>query len=189
MAGGSTNVNIADQVTPVVADQKIDDRQLLELVLRPYRTHCRYLKTAVLDVTGESSATVSGMFEIDESCYIDDTGHFNAVEFNICYNQLAYYLIAKSVQDGLVPAFREWTLDDFWHRQLPNILITDFRSTFKRQMHGRRFSGSVTLTNVRRLEKSMRWNPLILLYTSCQFWDSMGGVSGGDVKIAITDPA
>ena len=73
---------------------------------------------------------------------IGDTGHFNSVEFNICYNQLIYYLIAKSVQEGLLPALRGWTLDDFWRSQLPDILITNFSSSFKRKMRGKRFFGS-----------------------------------------------
>jgi hypothetical protein len=185
--GKGRSVSIADQQTADVATYE-SDHELLPLVLRPYRTHCRYLKTAVVEVGEDPGLTVSGDFAIDESCYIDDTGHFNAVEFNICYNQLAYYLIAKSVQEGLLPVFREWALDDFWRLQLANILITEFRSRFKREMRGKRFSGSVSVTDVVRLEKSDRWNPLIVLYTSCRFWDELGGLCRGEVKIAITNP-
>lgn len=181
------SVSSADEQTAAVATYETD-QELLPLVLRPYRMHCRYLKTAILGAAEDPGLTVSGDFEIDESCYIDDTGHFNSVEFNICYNQLAYYLIAKSVQEGLLPVFREWALDDFWRLQLANILITDFRSSFKREMRGKRFSGSVSLSKVVRLEKSERWNSLIVLYTSCRFWDDQGGLCRGDVKIAITNP-
>jgi hypothetical protein len=132
--------------------------------------------------------TVSGEFVIEESCYIDDTGHFNAVEFNICYNQLAYYLIAKSVKEGLLPVLRDWSLEDFWRLQLPNILIIDFHSTFKREMRGRVFSGSLSFTDVVRLDRSDWWNPLIVLRTSCRFWDGTGGNCRGEVKLAITNP-
>ena len=183
------SVSMASQQTAVAT--YVTDQDLLPLVLRPYRRHCRYLKTAILEAPkapGDPGLTLSGDFEIGESCYIDDTGHFNAVEFNICYNQLAYYLIAKAVQEGLLPVFSEWTLDDFWRLQLADILITDFRSSFKRKMRGRRFSGCVSLRNVVRLEKSERWNPLVVLYTSCRFWDDNGGLCQGDVKIAITNP-
>jgi hypothetical protein len=180
-------VSIAGQQTATVATYETD-RELLSLVLRPYKMHCRYLKTADLEAAQDPGPTVAGNFEIDESCYIDDTGHFNSVEFNICYNQLAYYLIAKSVQEGLLPAFRDWRLDDFWRRQLPNILITDLRSRFQREIRGKRFSGSISLTNLVRLEKSQRWNRLIVLYTSCRFWDDKGGLCRGEVKIAITNP-
>lgn len=180
-------MTIADQDGAVVATYA-NDRELLALVLRPYRAHCQYLRTAVLEVAQNQMPTVSGDFEIGESCYIDDTGHFNAVEFNICYNQLIYYLIAKSVQEGLLPALRGWTLDDFWRSQLPDILITDFSSSFKRKMRGKRFFGRVSLTDVLRLDKSAWWKQLIVLRTSCRFWDEPGGLSVGKVTIAITNP-
>ena len=180
-------MSIADQDGAVVAANAADP-ELLSLVLRPYRVHCQYLKTAVLELAQNQLPMVSGDFEIGESCYIDDTGHFNAVEFNICYNQLAYYLIAKSVQEGLLPALRGWTLDDFWRSQLPDILITDLSSSFKRKMRGKRFSGSVSLADVVRLEKTDLWNPLIVMHTSCRFWDEPGGLCVGKVTIAITNP-
>jgi hypothetical protein len=181
---------------PLTADQDgavaatyATDRELLAKVLRPYWEHCQYLKTAVLEAPGDKGPTVAGDFEIGESCYINDTGHFNAVEFNICYNQLAYYLIAKSVQEGLLSVLRSWTLEDFWRLQLPDILIVDFRSSFKHKMRGKRFSGSVSVTDVVRVEKSDCWNPMVVLYTSCRFWDEPGGLAVGKVTLAITNPA
>jgi hypothetical protein len=180
-------VSITEQDEAVVATYATD-RELLSRVLRPYREHCQYLKTAVLEVAQNQMPTVSGELEIGESCYIDDTGHFNAVEFNICYNQLIYYLIAKSVQEGLLPALRGWTLDDFWRAQLPDILITDFNSRFKRTMRGKRFFGNVSVADVVRFDKSAWWGPLIVLHTSCRFWDAPGGLSVGKVTIAIKNP-
>jgi len=180
-------VSIADQDEAVVATYA-NDPELLSQVLRPYRAHCQYLKTAVLEVASNQMPTVAGDLGIGESCYIDDTGHFNAVEFNICYNQLIYYLIAKSVKEGLVPALRSWTLDDFWRAQLPDILITEFRSRFKRTMRGKRFFGSVSLADVVRVDQSAWSKPLIVLHTTCRFWDEPGGLSVGKVTIAIQNP-
>jgi FcoT-like thioesterase domain len=65
-------------------------------VLQPYRANAKYLHAAELTyvrsdaaANDEASLVVGrGHFTIPASCYIDDTGHFNAVEFNICYNQL-----------------------------------------------------------------------------------------------------
>jgi hypothetical protein len=188
-------VSITDLDRAAVATYPADP-ELLSLVLRPYRAkNCQYLRTAVLELAQNQLPTVSGDFEIGESCYIDDTGHFNSVEFNICYNQLIYYLIAKSVQEGLLPALRGWTLDDFWRSQLPDILITSFSSSFKRKMQARRFFGSVSLEDVVRVDKSAWSQSLIVLHTSCRFWDEPpvnrggpGGLSVGKVTIAITNP-
>ena len=99
---------------------------LLDRVLTPYKTTCRYLLDATVRYprAARSIAAASGTFSIPESCYIASTGHFNAVEFNICYNQIVYFSIAKAVQERLSPAFEGWTLEDFWRRQLPDIRIS-----------------------------------------------------------------
>ena len=67
--------------------------EFLSRVLKPYREHCCYLKSANFQhhkTGGIQGLTLHGQFSIDDSCYIDDTGHFNAVEYNICFNQIAY---------------------------------------------------------------------------------------------------
>ena len=96
---------------------------LLDRVLRPYKPNCRYLKAMTID----ADDGVRGFAElaIGESCYIDDTGHLNSVEVNIAYNQMLYYVIATAVRERLVAAFADWTMDDYWRRQLPGILIAE----------------------------------------------------------------
>ncbi|MFK4106595.1 FcoT family thioesterase [Streptomyces sp. NPDC019531] len=172
-----------------------NDPDLLSRVLRPYRSKdTRYLKSAVLTVTaaedqaGGSRLSAVCEFEIPESCYIDDTGHFNSVEFNICYNQMLYYGVAKAVQEKLVPPFSGWTMDDYWNRQLANFLITDFRSTFKRSMRGRVFHGEIEFADIVEWEGSDIRDPLLALRTLCRYWDEYGGGCHGEVRIAITDP-
>lgn len=189
MLNSTHTMSIAEQ-PPVQLVRYETDTELLSQVLRPYRSHCQYLKSAVLEAAPgpRDQVTVSGEFEIGDSCYIDDTGHFNSVEFNICYNQMAYYLIAKSVKDGLLDVFRNWMLDDFWRLQLGNVLITDFKSAFKREMRGKRFSGAVSVIDVVKLEKTERWDPLVVIRTSCNYWDETGGNCRGEVKIAISNP-
>src|SRR5262245_14047302 len=116
------------------------DNALLDDVLLPYKENCRYLKTALVEPgEQERDLSVHCTFEIPESCYIVDTGHFNAVEFNICYNQMAYYLLAKAVQESLIEPFDAWSMADYWERQLPNILIADFQSKFRRPIQSAAF--------------------------------------------------
>jgi len=104
------------------------DQQLLTRVLRPYRKNCGYMRSARLVADGDPVAggriTVHGELSIPESCYIDDTGHFNSVEFNICYKQLIYYAVAKSVQEKLMASFARWSRQRYWQRQLTDFLIT-----------------------------------------------------------------
>ena len=84
-----------------------DNLNLLRLILIPYKPHCRYFQNAFLTARGE--------FSISESCYIAETGHFNAVEFNICFNQLSYYLIAECSHHQLLNDFSGWDINKFTH--------------------------------------------------------------------------
>jgi hypothetical protein len=170
-----------------------NDPDLLYQVLRPYRAkNCEYLKHAEVFVTGEppehGTVRLACEFEIPESCYIDDTGHFNSVEFNICYNQMAYFMVAKSVQEKLFRPFSAWSIEDFWTRQLGDILITDFRSAFRVQMRGRLFRGELELTDAIEWDGTDIRDPLVVLRTRCRYWDETGGDCHGEVSAAITDP-
>ena len=168
------------------------DTELLRLVLRPYRPHTSYLRSARIAVstTPADEGGISALcdFEIPESCYIDDTGHFNSVELNICFNQMLYFVLAQAVRHGLLEAFAGWTLEDFWIRQLADILITDFRSSFKRKMNGRRFSAEISIDTVAQWQGNDVRGPLIVVDTTSRFWDDFGGNCIAHVKIAITDP-
>jgi hypothetical protein len=155
-------------------------------VLAPYKSHCRYVKGAVIELpNGDPDADflvrIRGDLTIDESCYIDDTGHFNSVEFNICYNQLVYLLMAQCVQSGLLPCFERWTYDEYLRRQLPDVLIHDFASRFSKPMHIAEFSGTVDILGANERRK------FLLLRTRCSFRDDHGGKSDGEVSLAIVD--
>ncbi|MFK4267782.1 FcoT family thioesterase [Streptomyces milbemycinicus] len=163
-----------------------DDPALRERVLRPYRTNCRYLGPAEIRLDNEA-VTASGAFRIGESCYIDDTGHFNAVEFNICFNQIAYYLIAKCAQNRLPPVFAAWTLDDYWQRQLSDILITRFTSRFHRAIRGQEFRGELSFTDFKLRSGDNGRAPLALIESECRFWDEGGGRCTGEIQIALTN--
>ncbi|NEB62593.1 hypothetical protein G3I61_23420 [Streptomyces diastaticus] len=166
-----------------------NDPDLLTRVLTPYRDNCQYLKSAEV-VLGDSEDHVARAlcaFEIEESCYIDSTGHFNAVEFNICYNQMFYYIAAKAVQDGLFAPFDRWTMQDYWDRQLPDILIAKLSSSYRRAIHTGRFEGEIVVDKVLEREPSADRGAMVVLNTSCRFWDQADGDSRGEVKIVITN--
>jgi hypothetical protein len=169
------------------------DRELLDGVLRPYRPHCRYLKSATVTAAGDPAdggrLGMTGEFEIPESCYIDDTGHFNSVEFNICYNQMFYYLAAAAVADRLARPFSGWTMADFWRRQLSDFLIVDFRSTFRRAISCRRFSGELTVVDIVDWTGSDGREPFTLVRTECRYADDRGGRCRGEVRLAVTGSA
>jgi hypothetical protein len=163
-------------------------------ILRPYRPISRYLKEAVIthfrDKASEGPAATSGLitaegkFAIEESCYIDDTGHFNAVEFNLCFNQLAYYVIAASVKHRLIDAFANWDIDEYRRRQLPDILIAKMSAQFARPVHGAAFDGWLDITKVSKSSKGH-----IFLTMEVAFTDKHDGFAEGEVTLAIVSRA
>ncbi|GGK08945.1 hypothetical protein GCM10011583_46250 [Streptomyces camponoticapitis] len=169
------------------------DEELLHRVLTPYRAkRCEYLTSATVTSEGDprdgGRLSAACTFEIPESCYIDDTGHFNSVEFNICFNQMAYYLMAKSVKESLVEPFSRWTLDQFWTRQLADVFITDFKSTFRKAMRGRRFKGEIEIVDIAEWDANDLREALVILRTRCHYADEHGGESHGEVTAAVTNP-
>ncbi|WP_030381654.1 MULTISPECIES: FcoT family thioesterase [unclassified Streptomyces] len=160
------------------------DAELIGQVLRPYRDHSRYLRQARVSRQPDG-VSAQGRFSIAESCYIDDTGHFNAVEFNICYNQLGYYLLAKCIEEDLFDAFATWSMADFWERQLSDVLIYRISSRYRRMINPRSFEGEIVFQKPRVSARPDNAS-IMSLETTCSFWDSDGGSADGTGKIAFT---
>ncbi|WP_329388642.1 (2E)-enoyl-ACP glycyltransferase [Streptomyces sp. NBC_01716] len=161
------------------------DHALLARVLLPYKENCAYVRSA--EVTTESGRVAAHCeFAIPESCYIKDTGHLNSVEVNICYNQMMYYLVAKSVQERLLEPLSSWTLEDYWTRQLPDILIARFSSNFRRPVNPRSFSGEMEFTAVSP-RRPAGGSPLLVAETAFRYRDGDGGRCDGEAVLAFVN--
>ena len=156
---------------------RYDQSRLFEKILSPYKPHCRYLKTA--HVKSETCITATGEFSISESCYIADTGHFNSVEFNICFNQLAYFLIAECIQSNLSSHFADWNIEKYFQYQLSDCLIARFHSSFRKPMRVDKFFGSIEIKNI-----SVK-NNKIFMDMNCHFHDEYGGASEGNAMVVV----
>ncbi|MFI9531897.1 FcoT family thioesterase [Nocardia fusca] len=175
-----------DPATAVaLSDATADDIALLARAVRPYaRKGTVYLDRAHAVRRGESVAAV-GEFSIDRSCYIENTGHFNAVEFTISYNQLVYYTLAVAIRDRLIPELADWSMDDYWTRQLPSVLISRFSSRHRRPIDSRSYTAELTIGEVTFRNRS---RPLYALQTGVEFADAAGGSAVGDIEIVLLDP-
>ncbi|MFE9680389.1 FcoT family thioesterase [Streptomyces sp. NPDC006285] len=161
------------------------DEGLLARVLMPYKDNCAYLRSAVVtDDAGRVAARCA--FAIPESCYINDTGHLNSAEANICYNQMMYYLVAKSVQEGLLTEFASWTMDDFWRHQLPDILIGRFTVAFRQPVDPRAFSGELEFRDVRRRATS-GGSSFLYADTAFRYRDADAGRCDGEATLAFVN--
>ncbi|MGB8407419.1 MAG: FcoT family thioesterase [Mycobacterium sp.] len=167
----------------VVADL-CDDVALLDRTMTPYAGKGTvYLKRATAERRGQT-VIGTGDFGFQQSCYIEETGHFNAVEFIISYNQLIYYVLAASVRDGLIPELSNWDLADYWERQLPSVLISKMATRFRQPINSRSYRATLTVTGIEFRERS---RPLLALQTNIEFSDDAIGSVYGDIEIALVD--
>ncbi|MFR9749933.1 FcoT family thioesterase [Nocardia sp. 004] len=171
--------------TRPVSESPPEDIALLERAMRPYaHKDTVYLHRARAEHRGEH-VVGAGDFAIAQSCYIDDTGHFNAVEFTISYNQLFYYTLAAAIRDRFIPELADWSLDDYWVRQLPSVLISRFDSHYRRPIDPHAYHAELTIGAV---EFRHRSRPLLALRTHVEFTDTATGSASGDIEIVLVDP-
>lgn len=164
-----------------ISDTEPIDEKLLEQVLEPYAYKgCRYLIDASYKAT-EDSVLAYGNFSISDPAYIRSTGHFNAVELIICFNQLAYSAFAPAVLHEQIPPLRGWSIADFLSLQLPSMLIKNTSSRFKRMIHAQKFSARLLCQNFQVMERSMRY---LSVPCTIEFWDEFGGAATAEVELA-----
>ena len=162
------------------------EQQTIDTVLSCYRDHCQYVKKAgiyssehgPLDPNRDALLSLKAELSVPVSCYIDDTGHFNAVEFNICYNQMMYLLMAHGVEQGILDIGIA-DLAEFKQRMLSDILIIEMKNKFRQAICDDKIYGTVSI------HQCVLKRNLYIVKTSCQFFDSKGGKQFGDVTAAV----
>ena len=179
---------MTDPASDPAAKQHLSEGTL-KRVLAPYLPDCRYVKSALLVPNNgqrpkhDAPATwlrLEAECAIESSCYIESTGHFNAVELNITYNQLLYLCLAESLRLGLLPQ-PAWSFDDFFRHQLPNVLIGDYRSRFRRPMQSRYYTAWLEITAAQARDQ----RNLMRLKTRCGCTDSDRDACEAEVTIAL----
>jgi hypothetical protein len=188
---------LSEQLDPMI--QHID-YSLLRRILTPYSpTGTDYLKSVQLLHTwksaphseGDPLVSARGGFRIPNSCYIKDTGHFNAVEFLICYNQLAYSTFGQlfdgeyfndpdfnAISPGSSKALAGISIDAFFKDQLSSMLILKTSTRFKGIINAKNFTGTFSINRFK-----YRGNTLFA-DTACVFRDNNCGYADGEVLLA-----
>ena len=176
------------------------DPQFVARILKPYQpTGTDYLKSAGVIYDGLEDQgpentpifTMAGHFSIPNSCYIKDTGHFNAVEFLICFNQLAYttfgHLInskafhnddAVRISPICLEAVSKVSIDRFFEKQLSSMLILKAATRFKSMINAKSFFAELSVKKL-----SLR-RGTVFTETSCVFRDEDNGYADGEVLLA-----
>lgn len=164
----------ADDAIPIA-------EELLVKVLEPYSYKgCRYLIDATYKAT-ENSVLAYGNFCIPDSAYIRSTGHFNAVELLLCFNQLAYSAFAPAILNEEIPVLVGWSIEDYFNFQLPSMLIKTTASRFRRPINAHKFSARLLCKDFEVIERTWRY---LKVPCAIEFWDDDGGAASGEIELA-----
>jgi len=172
------------------------DEALLARTLDCYFPHVRYLKNAQVEYTdggnsfpseiGPCVAIGRGSFAAPPAWYIQSTGHFNAIEFNLAYNQLAYVLLAQCVDSQALPLLSAHVpKGEFHSRMLGDILILKYSVAFHKAMDASTFQARLIV------QKTMERGGLVFLKTHCRVSANVDDAhhaswsSRGDVLLAV----
>ncbi|MEL7039590.1 MAG: FcoT family thioesterase [Cyanobacteria bacterium J06592_8] len=163
--------------------QKIDNDFLLK-TLQPYSSkEAVYLQEVSVLSLGklgsDSNYIVQGKFSIESPCYVDETGHFNAVEFVICYNQIMAVSLAYATQNKLLLCLQDLTVEEFYILFMSGTYITRLESTYKSLINPKEFSCKFEVIMERKRSR------LSILKTLVEFSDRQGGIALGQVDLAL----
>ncbi len=169
------------------------EESLRRRVLEPYTPQSRYVVRATMTQVGNGGSPreedPTSWLRLDADCaigdpvYIEPTGHFNAVEFNITYNQMLYLALAEAVQRRLLPDLAHWTLDDFFRAQLPDVLIADYQAKFHHPIRSGDYAGWFSILESTPIERSN----MLLLRTAAGCSTPAGGHCEARCTIAIVN--
>jgi hypothetical protein len=91
---------------------------------------------------------VNGDFSIRESCVSNIPTHFSSVDFNMCYDQLFYYLLGMIIENKLLHILSNWDIKDFLDYQSTNFLTIKLTNNFYKVMNPENFKGTIKINDI-----------------------------------------
>lgn len=103
----------------------------------------RYITRAEIIKSGENSVSLKADFEIYESCYLyPGSGHFNAVEALICFNQMLYVALLGGIEQKYYDFYQNITAEDFNKYRRQGYILEFEKMKFKKQIDNHHFHGT-----------------------------------------------
>ena len=122
----------------------------------------RYIQTATIEKSEDDTVTLECTFNISESCYLSPaSGHFNAVEAIMCFNQMLYVALLGGIQHQLY-SFYEHISPDIFNQNRRKVYILDIENIhFKKQVDNKSFYGKLILKKKKIIKNQ--------IYIDCSF--------------------
>lgn len=105
----------------------------------------RYLTKAQVS-NSDNIIRLNACFSIKESCYLyPGSGHFNAVEALMCFNQMLYVALLGGIENKMFPFYMHITPDEF-NRNRRKVYLLEFENIkFKKQINNNEFYGFIEI--------------------------------------------
>ena len=112
----------------------------------------RYITQAQVYNVG-NAIRLDAQFSIKESCYLSPgSGHFNAVEALMCFNQMLYVAILGGINEHLFPFYANITPDDFNQNRRKVFLLEFEKIKFKKQINNNSFFGFIEIKPLHKIK-------------------------------------
>ena len=121
----------------------------IQRILSNYRTV--FVKESFISHSKQNGGiTLWSKLGIDNPWYCNDTGHMNAVELNLAFNQMVYVSIYYGISYSLIPQLNKFpvALENYMDKAWPDFLITKIESQFVKPIHVSDFSGALRIKNI-----------------------------------------
>ncbi len=122
------------------------DPQKIEAILKPYWKPI--VKESHILQTEDKYIVLQSVLEINGLWYSDSTGHMNALDLNLAFNQMMYIAIACGIDLGWISNLKNYGWDDFENKYWSDFLIVSIHSEFKAQLHTNKFLGVVRIKKI-----------------------------------------
>ncbi len=109
-------------------NKQLVDSLYIKEILKPYWTP--FVKESYI-IKNQDDILLQSHLGVDKPWYCDSTGHMNAVELNLAFNQMMYIAIAQSIRLGWISSLKDFCHDYFMKKYWPDFLITKIESEFK----------------------------------------------------------
>ena len=121
----------------------------------------RYLTQAQICNTNGTIKLIAH-FSIKESCYLfPASGHFNAVEALMCFNQMLYVALLGGIEEKMFTFYRNIT-PDYFNQNRRKVYILELENIkFKKQINNNSFYGFIELQPLHKIRDK--------IYVNCRF--------------------
>jgi hypothetical protein len=128
------------------------DSDRIKKILKPYWTP--FIKDSYISKNKDQIFLQSNL-GVDSPWYCDSTGHMNAVELTLAFNQMMYVSIGQSLVLGWIPGLKGLGEDYFMQKYWPDFLITKNESIFKAPLNVSSFCGTLRIKKSRPLSNHL----------------------------------